>query len=481
MQSPDSVKKSLRRIMGSDKTASVVESVEREERHRVNLCTKGRKTKRAAEISTKSLTTSRRDRPVVPNSLLFDTATVSENDAKSGDGPGLLDGLTLFRFAHMSRDPNAGGVEACLRDLNRELLLRNRMRILQTHLVPEMSSASLMTERIGLGELIWMPTTLGTGYQQQATIARRVARKLRRLLYRQSPPCHTRLLSALGTFRPDLAAFHWISEDSEVILDCLKDRGVPYVAVNHFQNTRLSLPLIQRQVQSVRAIGGVSEIDVPLYARTLFTNLSDGINTDFFSPERALPLKTNIRGPFILLPSRVSEGKGHIDALRALVSVLRSQMDVSMVFAGPTQERRCLEKLQEWVKREGLNERVVFTGELGSSELRNWYAASDLIILPSYSEGLGRVLLEAQSMKKAIVAYNVGGIPEALIDGVTGYLVEKGDIGTLAERITTLLRDRETRHEMGERAREFVLEHFAVTSFAERHEKFYLRALHGVP
>ena len=71
---------------------------------------------------------------------------------------GILDGITLFRFAHMSRNASSGGVEAYLWSLNRHLLQTNRMRILQMYLVPESWPFDVEIEQVERGELVWIPS-----------------------------------------------------------------------------------------------------------------------------------------------------------------------------------------------------------------------------------------------------------------------------------------------------------------------------------
>ena len=136
--------------------------------------------------------------------------------------------------------------------------------------------------------------------------------------------------------------------------------------------------------------------------------------------------------------------------------------------------------LKAAIVKEGVEGRVSFVGELHSGELRNWYAASDVVVCPSYYEGLGRVLLEAQAMKRAVVAYDVGGVAEAVLHGVSGYLVKKGDTEELARRLKDMLENQGKRCEMGMRGRAFVVERFSLDSLTARHERFYMKILEQI-
>jgi glycosyltransferase involved in cell wall biosynthesis len=393
---------------------------------------------------------------------------------------GSLDGFTLFRFAHIFRSSSAGGVEGYLRDLNRHLLERNELRILQMYLSLADAPAEVEIQKVGRGELIWIPSFLKNTAELQLTKARQFWYKLRTRLICTFLISHEILLKTLQSYTIDLAAFHWISEDSIIVLRYLNKREIPFVVINHFQNARLKRRIAKKYISKASAIGGVSDVDVPSFVDTKFTNLSDGVDTEFYKKEKAVPLGRKIEKPLIVSPSRVTEGKGHLDAVRALGWLVQRGHNATLAFAGRVESASLLKILKELIGKEGLDERVMFLGELEAEDLRNWYGASDLVLLTSYSEGLGRVLLEAQAMKIAVLAYDVGGVAQAIKNGESGYLVRRGDIEGLGRRLKDLLANKDKRCQMGERGREFVIERFALRSLVIRHEKFYAEALRPI-
>jgi glycosyltransferase involved in cell wall biosynthesis len=84
-------------------------------------------------------------------------------------------------------------------------------------------------------------------------------------------------------------------------------------------------------------------------------------------------------------------------------------------------------------------------------------------------------------MEKPVIAYDSGGMPEALLANKTGFLVKTGNHAALAERIKDLLDNPAERFAMGKNGREFVLEQFSVPSLIGRHEQFYSKTLSGQP
>ena len=145
---------------------------------------------------------------------------------------GRLDGLTLFRFAHMFRSQSAGGMEGYLRDLNRHLLKRNKLRVLQMYLSPIDGPKEVEIQKIGQGEIVWIPSFLKNTATLQITKARQFWTKIWTRLFPNPLVNHEYLLQTLESYSIDLAAFHWISEDAGIVLRYLRKREIPFVAIS---------------------------------------------------------------------------------------------------------------------------------------------------------------------------------------------------------------------------------------------------------
>ncbi|HET9385983.1 MAG TPA: glycosyltransferase family 4 protein [Gemmatimonadales bacterium] len=350
------------------------------------------------------------------------------------------------------------------------------MQIVQLHLVSEGTPMQMEEERIGRGGLVWIPSVVSDSWSQ-STMLERLRRRILRTLAGTLSVQHDFLLSALHELPLTLAVFHWLNEDSEIVVRDLNRRSTPYVIVNHFQNTRLVDPKIRKQIAGAVSVSGVSSVDVPPFLADRFVNVSDGIDAEFFDIARARRVEREIRSPLILLPSRVTEGKGHLEAVHALVRLSRMNVVATLAFAGMIENEGVARAALGTAKANGLGDQVMLLGELDAEALRDWYGASDIVILTTHSEGLGRVLLEAQAMQKPVVAYDAGGVRQAIADGETGHLVPIGDVEILAERIRQLLGDARVRDQMGYAGRLRVVNQFSLDALAERHETLYTDAL----
>jgi glycosyltransferase involved in cell wall biosynthesis len=181
--------------------------------------------------------------------------------------------------------------------------------------------------------------------------------------------------------------------------------------------------------------------------------------------------------PIVLLPGRIEYGKGHHDLMEAARILMAKKTDLILCFAGAVESEQLHQELRMSAVRMGLEERVLFLGERSPEEIRDWYARSKIVVLPTYSEGLGRVLLEAQAMKKPVVAYDCGGTSRAFLADETGFLVKTGDLKALADKISFLLENEAEGLRIGERGRKFVSHKFSLSALIQRHEAFYLSVL----
>jgi glycosyltransferase involved in cell wall biosynthesis len=153
---------------------------------------------------------------------------------------------------------------------------------------------------------------------------------------------------------------------------------------------------------------------------------------------------------------RLSPEKGFRHLIDAAHQVVCQHPDAAFVLFGDGPLRQVL---QRQIDALGLSQRFRLAGFC--ADLDHYYPHLEMLVLPSYTEGLPNVVLEAFAAGIPVVATAVGGTPEVVQDGINGYLVAPADPDSLATRITDLLRDRATRHRMGTAGMQLVRETFS--------------------
>jgi len=172
----------------------------------------------------------------------------------------------------------------------------------------------------------------------------------------------------------------------------------------------------------------------------------------------------------------MEERKGHRYLLEAARLLKQRGQRIRYLLGGDGSLKNELEKI---VARLGLNEDVSFPGFV--SDVPSFLEDVDVFVMPSLFEGLGVAALEAMAAGKPVVATNVGGLAESVIDSVTGLLVPPRDPRALAEAVGKLVGDRSLAGEMGKRADERVREHFTLKKMAEKNEAYYYALHDGKP
>lgn len=165
--------------------------------------------------------------------------------------------------------------------------------------------------------------------------------------------------------------------------------------------------------------------------------------------------------------------KDHPMLLRTAQRVTREVPEAIFVIAGEGELRAETEQLAVEL---GVKESCLFTGRCAS--VPDLLAASDVCLLTSQAEGFSNSILEYMAAGCAVVATNVGGASEAIVEGETGYLVNSGDDAAMAARIVDLLRNPERRVQMGHNGRRVVEERFSLQSRLSNTSALYQRMLH---
>lgn len=178
------------------------------------------------------------------------------------------------------------------------------------------------------------------------------------------------------------------------------------------------------------------------------------------------------RHPVLIYVGRLVAAKGLEDLLISLGRLASRRWQVVIVGDGPMAS-----DLQRMVAERGLAGRVALLGARPWWDIPGMLSGSDLFVLPSRREGLPLSLLEASACRLPVVATDVGGVPEAVHDGVTGLLVPPGDREALGGALAQLLDDPARRREMGEAGRAIVEEKFDILKIAVQLKEMYEQLL----
>jgi len=204
-------------------------------------------------------------------------------------------------------------------------------------------------------------------------------------------------------------------------------------------------------------------------------------------------------GKRVLFVGRVSPEKGLHVLLEAFEKVLQRHPDASLDVIGPATpdalEYFVQAGYESWMKdiekfrhcdylaclqsrlTPALARSVKFLGRVNHSQLAEQFARADVFVNPSYTDAFPLTVLEAMSSGLPVVATKVGGMPEAVMDGKTGLLVNAGDADGLAGGIIRILDNAEMLAAMGNAGRQRVLEHFAWERVAEALLECYREAV----
>ena len=195
------------------------------------------------------------------------------------------------------------------------------------------------------------------------------------------------------------------------------------------------------------------------------TKIAPGIDTEHFRPldGRELREKYGIADrATIVSVGRLVHRKGQDRLVEAMPLVLKEIPEAHLVFIGEGPHRK---RLDELVKKFKLENHVTFIGRIQYSDLPRHFSLGDIFAMPSRSrlfglevEGLGIVYLEASACGLPVVGGNSGGAPDAVKEGITGFVVDGNKLPEIADRIITLLKDDELRNQMGNAGRSWAME-----------------------
>jgi phosphatidylinositol alpha-1,6-mannosyltransferase len=234
-------------------------------------------------------------------------------------------------------------------------------------------------------------------------------------------------------------------------------RGILHRVDRFFPVSRYTASLLQKD--------GVSsqQIDV----------VKNGTDPERFHPVDATGIRRSLGiddRPVLLTVGRLVRRKGIDTVLEALPGVLRRVPEAVYVIAGDGPDR---ERLESLARELNVYEHTRFAGRVPHDDLNDYYNACDVFVLtartvPPSVEGFGIVFLEANACEKPVIGSRSGGIPDAIADGKTGYIIDPGATNQLVEKAAYLLNHPEIAREMGRHGRRRILDSLTWKHVAER-------------
>ncbi len=207
-----------------------------------------------------------------------------------------------------------------------------------------------------------------------------------------------------------------------------------------------------------------------------FKPIINGVDSDTFKPN----LCSSIRGELNIMRSDIIIGsvgrlesiKNYPSLIKAFSLALNSNPHIHLVLAGDGSERSNLETL---VAQLNITGRVHFLGS--RDDIPNVMNSFDLFVLPSFSEGLSNTLLEAMSCGVPVIASHVGGNPEIVKLGVSGFLYPSNDIDALTRILCDICNSQGDIWKLSKSARDHILNHYSLQSMVNNYEDVYKQLL----
>lgn len=216
-----------------------------------------------------------------------------------------------------------------------------------------------------------------------------------------------------------------------------------------------------------------------------FTVIYNGVDTREFTadsdPSRGLMARLGIDGRRVLIATftRLEPSKGQIHLIEACAALRHIGADFHIVVAGEIADRAYCAHCRRRAQELGIGDRVAFTGHIDGAA--RFLAEVDIVAGCSVSgEAFPRATIESMAAGRPVVVTAVGGAPEAVAEGVTGYVVAPGNVEALRVRIVHLVQDAGLRKRMGDAARRRAETLYSIDGNVQKTESLYGEVLEGM-
>lgn len=196
----------------------------------------------------------------------------------------------------------------------------------------------------------------------------------------------------------------------------------------------------------------------------------NGVNTANFTDNRKTKGYSE-NGQYSLLFVGVLNGrKGEFDLIRAMKIIVESYANIRLIIAGDGSARKAAIEMSCAL---GLEKHINFIGNIEPARLRDYYLKCDLFILPSYSEGLPKVILEAMASGISVIASDIPAHQSIIRNNVNGFMFKTGDVDNIAALVSDVLGNPEIRGKIATNGRSLVLSKFTWDAVSKRLNSIY--------
>ena len=287
-----------------------------------------------------------------------------------------------------------------------------------------------------------------------------------------------RILPWLDSFGATHLHAHFGTNSAEIAMLANALGGPPYSFTLHGQNELLFGGFAEKSRRAAFVVA------ISSYGRSqMFRKLKHelwqkvkvvhcGLETSYHDFE-PIPPPTDMR---VVCVGRLCEAKGQLLLIEAVHQLAQKDIRFELVLAGDGEMRADLEALIAYYKLEG---QIQITGWISASQVREQILGARALILPSFTEGLPVVIMEAMALHRPVLSTYVAGIPELVLPGKTGWLFPAGSVEELAASIEDLLsKSADELRKMGDAAYIRVLERHSIDTEAAKLAKLFRESRH---
>lgn len=292
----------------------------------------------------------------------------------------------------------------------------------------------------------------------------------------------------VASLHPDVVHGQGIGLNSDIAARCSPNcvvtvHGISYVETHFYDQPGLRTTLRARLLEYVarrvlhraKVVISISKYDAgELDGLTRGTRMSIANATapEFFASAPPAPTE-----PRLLFAGGLVPLKNPLGLINAFAEVRRAAPDARLTLVGPELDATYAQTVRDRVTALGLETHVEFVGFVDNERMRNEIAKARAVVVFSRQENAPTIIAQAMASGKPVVASRVGGVPEMVDDGETGFLVDSEDEAMLADRLARVLDDQQLCLRMGRRGHDIALTRFTPESVAEMTVDAYRTAL----